>query len=204
MISETTIQRVRDVSIEDVLKPYVNLTKRGNTLMGCCPFHSERTPSFSVSPSKNLYHCFGCGRGGDGIGFVMEKNNLSFSEAVEQIAKEQNIAIDYIEEERNDEEIAKSKHKESLMIVLDKVQKFFVDCLRLPIDTENKNARDYAFGRWRKSFVQKPVSAMRRKTVRRSWNIVGSQVLLKICCLNWACSNIVTMAVSMQCFANGL
>ncbi|MDD7258459.1 MAG: DNA primase [Prevotellaceae bacterium] len=152
MISETTIQRVRDVSIEDVLKPYVNLTKRGNTLMGCCPFHSERTPSFSVSPSKNLYHCFGCGRGGDGIGFVMEKDNLSFSEAVEQIAKEQNIAIDYIEEERNDEELAKIKHKESLMIVLDKVQKFFVDCLRLPIDTENQNARDYAFGRWPEDF----------------------------------------------------
>ena len=82
MISEATINKVRDVDIEDVLKPYVGLKRKGSSLVGLCPFHSEKTPSFAVSPQKGLYHCFGCNRGGDAISFVMEKENLSFTDAV--------------------------------------------------------------------------------------------------------------------------
>lgn len=87
MISEKTIQAVRDLDIAVVLKPYVNLTARGSSLVGLCPFHSEKSPSFSVSPRKNLCYCFSCHRGGDGIAFVMEKENCTFEEAVERIAR---------------------------------------------------------------------------------------------------------------------
>ena len=91
MISESTINKVRNLSIEDILKPYVRLSRKGLTLMGLCPFHSERTGSFAVTPRKNLFHCFSCNRGGDGITFIMEKENLTFMEAVTFIAKNNGI-----------------------------------------------------------------------------------------------------------------
>ena len=74
--------------IVEVVSSYVRLSKRsGANLFGLCPFHSEKTPSFSVSPDKQIYHCFGCGKGGGVINFVMEVENLSFPEAVEFLAK---------------------------------------------------------------------------------------------------------------------
>lgn len=76
MISESTINKVRELPIEEIIRPYVKLSKKGSSLMGLCPFHEERTGSFSVSPSKNLFHCFGCDRGGDGITFIMEKEGF--------------------------------------------------------------------------------------------------------------------------------
>lgn len=97
MISELTINKVRELSIEDVLEPYVRLSRKGSTLMGVCPFHEERTGSFSVSPGKNLFHCFSCNRGGDAITFIMEKENLSFMEAIEFLARRHNIPIEYVE-----------------------------------------------------------------------------------------------------------
>ena len=71
MISESTVQRVKDLSAVDVLGKYVKLQRQGTNYVCCCPFHGEKTPSLSVSPSKNLWHCFGCDRGGDAIKFVM-------------------------------------------------------------------------------------------------------------------------------------
>lgn len=127
MISERTIQQVRDLGIETVLKPYVKLTRRGSSLVGLCPFHSERAPSFSVSPDKNLYHCFGCNRGGDAIGFVMEKENLHFIEAVEKIARDNGITIEYTGKDQTEEEKAAYLHKESLLAVNEIAQRYFVD-----------------------------------------------------------------------------
>ena len=73
---------------------YVALTKRsGQNLFGLCPFHSEKTPSFSVSPSKQIYHCFGCGKGGGVINFIMDIERLSFPEAVEFLARRANMQI---------------------------------------------------------------------------------------------------------------
>lgn len=153
MISEITIRKVRDVAIADVISPYVSLTRRGSRLIGLCPFHNEKTPSFCVTPSKNVYHCFGCNHGGDAIHFVMEKEGLTFMDAIAHIAKAQNIPIEYVEdEERNDEEIKKSKHKESLMIVLDHVQKFFVEQLSVNNDAEHRAAQKYAYERWSDDF----------------------------------------------------
>ena len=74
--------------IVDVVSGYVRLGKKsGANMFGLCPFHSEKTPSFSVSPDKQIYHCFGCGKGGGVINFVMEIENLSFPEAVEFLAR---------------------------------------------------------------------------------------------------------------------
>ena len=73
--------------IEDVVGQYVALTRRGNNLFGLCPFHSEKTPSFSVSPEKGIYYCFGCHKGGSAISFIMEIENLSYPDAVRFLAK---------------------------------------------------------------------------------------------------------------------
>lgn len=124
MISESTINKVRELSIEDVLEPYVRLSRKGSTLMGVCPFHEERTGSFSVSPGKNLFHCFSCNRGGDAITFIMEKENLSFMEAIEFLARRHNIPIEYVEGQ-NKEQAAKNQHKEKLLATLGHVQDFF-------------------------------------------------------------------------------
>ena len=71
----------------DLVGESVRLTKKGNSYWGCCPFHSEKTPSFHVVPDRKIYKCFGCGKGGGAINFVMELDNLSFREAVEVLAK---------------------------------------------------------------------------------------------------------------------
>lgn len=154
MISEKTIRQVRDLSIERVLKPYVKLTKQGSSLVGLCPFHSERTPSFSVSPQKNLYHCFGCCRGGDGIGFVMEKENIPFIEAVEKIAKDNGVEVERTDKELSDEELTTYRHKETLLAVNEVAYRYFVDFFRTDMSDEARTARDYAFVRWSEDFCQ--------------------------------------------------
>ena len=144
MISESTINKVRELSIEDVLEPYVRLSRKGSTLMGVCPFHEERTGSFSVSPGKNLFHCFSCNRGGDAITFIMEKENLSFMEAIELLAKRHNISIEYVEGQ-DKEQTAKIRHKETLLATLGHVQDFFVGSLLVPDSDESRLAREYAY-----------------------------------------------------------
>ena len=91
--------------IVSVVSDYVRLTKRsGSNMFGLCPFHSEKTPSFSVSPDKQFYHCFGCGKGGGVINFIMDIENLSYPEAVEFLAKRANMPMP---EETNDAESRK-------------------------------------------------------------------------------------------------
>lgn len=151
MISESTINKVRELSIEDVLEPYVRLSRKGSTLMGICPFHEERTGSFSVSPGKNLFHCFSCNRGGDAITFIMEKENLSFMETIEFLARRHNIPIEYVEGQ-NKEQTAKIRHKETLLATLSHVQDFFVGSLLMPDSDESRLARKYVYGRWPEEF----------------------------------------------------
>lgn len=94
--------------IESVVSDYVALTKRsGQNVFGLCPFHSEKTPSFAVNPSKQFYHCFGCGKGGDVISFIMEIENMSFPEAVEFLAKRANMPMP--EKNGDDRETVKRK-----------------------------------------------------------------------------------------------
>ena len=87
MIPESFIQELlARIDIVDVIERYLPLKKAGANYVACCPFHSEKSPSFSVSPSKQFYHCFGCGAHGSAIGFLMEYSGLGFVEAVEDLA----------------------------------------------------------------------------------------------------------------------
>lgn len=98
MISQKSIQEIFETArIEDVVQDYVRLKRRGVNLIGLCPFHSEKTPSFTVSPSKNIFKCFGCGQGGDPVKFLMEHENFSFPEALRWLAKKYGIEVEEIE-----------------------------------------------------------------------------------------------------------
>ena len=121
--------------IVDVVSGYVRLGKKsGSNMFGLCPFHSEKTPSFSVSPDKQIYHCFGCGKGGGVINFIMEIENLSFPEAVEFLAKRAGMPIP---EEENDRE----SRKRSRMLALNRdAARFFYAQLSTP---QGDAARDY-------------------------------------------------------------
>lgn len=95
MISSKSIEEVFEIArIEDVVRDYVDLKNRGSNLIGLCPFHKEKTPSFSVSPSKNIFKCFGCGKGGNTVQFVMEVEQLSFPEAIRTLAKKYQITLE--------------------------------------------------------------------------------------------------------------
>ena len=113
--------------IVDVVSGYVRLGKRsGSNMFGLCPFHSEKTPSFSVSPDKQIYHCFGCGKGGGVINFIMEIENLSFPEAVAFLARRANMALP---EQENDRE----SKKRSRMLALNRdAARFFYEQLSSP------------------------------------------------------------------------
>jgi DNA primase len=128
-ISRTTTEKVKErVDIEDVVNDYVPLKKRGQNLWACCPFHNEKSPSFSVSPAKQIYKCFGCGKAGDPIQFVMDVEGIGFNEAIRHLAKKYGIEV---EEERSQrpEDVQAYNEKESLYIVLNFAKDFFVKSL---------------------------------------------------------------------------
>lgn len=124
MIDRQTVDRVLAATrIEDLIGDYVQLTKRGANYTGLCPFHNEKTPSFSVSASKGIFKCFGCGKGGNALTFLMEIEHLSFVEAIKHLAKRENITIE--EREETQEERQQRTEQESLMIVLQWAQAFY-------------------------------------------------------------------------------
>lgn len=95
MISESNIQLVKDsVVTYDIVSSFISLKKKGTDYVACCPYHDEKTPSFSVSPVKNIYKCFGCGKSGNGITFLMEHQRMSFIEAIKWVAEKNNIQIE--------------------------------------------------------------------------------------------------------------
>ena len=131
MIPQETVNRILDAAqIVDVVGDFVTLKKRGANHMACCPFHNEKTPSFVVSPSKGIYKCFGCGKSGTAVGFVMEHENLSYTEALKYLAKKYHIEV--VEKEETAEEIAKKQRNESLFLVSEYAGKFFQESLQTP------------------------------------------------------------------------
>lgn len=95
MIPDSTVQQIKDAAkIADVIGQFVTLKKAGSRLVACCPFHDEKTPSFYVTPAKNMYKCFGCGIGGDAIHFLEQYRKMTYPEALEHLAAEYNISID--------------------------------------------------------------------------------------------------------------
>ena len=124
MIDHATIERILDAAeISDVVSDFVTLRKRGVNMLGMCPFHNEKTPSFTVSPAKGIFKCFGCGKGGNSVNFIMDHENLTYPEALKWLAKKYHI--DVIEHEDTEEQKQLNDERESLMIVSGFAQKYF-------------------------------------------------------------------------------
>src|SRR5574344_2852805 len=112
MIDKGTVQQILDaVDIVDVVSDFVSLKRRGANYVGLCPFHNEKTPSFSVSKSKGICKCFSCGKGGSAVNFVMEHEQMSYYEALKYLAKKYHIEIK--ERELTDAEKAAQTERES-------------------------------------------------------------------------------------------
>ena len=128
MIDQATVDKIIDsANILEVVSDFVTLRKRGVNYVGLCPFHDEKTPSFSVSPSKGICKCFSCGKGGSAVHFIMEHEQLSYYEALKYLAKKYNIEIE--ERELSDEEKQIKSDRESLLIVNSFAQEYFSNIL---------------------------------------------------------------------------
>ena len=130
MIPKTKIDEIVDAArVEEVVGEYVNLKKRGANLTGLCPFHQEKSPSFSVSPVKGIYKCFGCGKAGNAVNFIMEVEQLNYIDALKHLAEK--YRIDWpkqdISPEQLFEERIRNGERESLQIVNNFAEKYFAN-----------------------------------------------------------------------------
>lgn len=141
MIPDSVIEEILSkADIESVVGRYVSFTKRsGQNLFGLCPFHSEKTPSFSVSPNKGIYHCFGCGKGGNSISFIREIERLSYPEAVRFLGKQYGVEVPEYNTGYNDDSLRQKK--ERVRALLNEAGIFYHNCLN---DKAGKPGRDYA------------------------------------------------------------
>ena len=134
MISRETVEKIQDsLKIEEVISDFVTLKRNGAGYVACCPFHNEKTPSFHVSPAKGIFKCFGCGKSGSAISFVMDYEHCSYADALKYIAKKYHIEVE--EEELSAEEIVARQKRESLYIVNEFAYKFFISQLSSPEGT---------------------------------------------------------------------
>lgn len=174
MIDRKTIEQIMDTAkVEEVVGDFVSLRKRGVNMIGLCPFHNEKTPSFTVSPSKNLWKCFGCGKGGKPVHFIMEHEQLSYPDALRWLAKKYHIEIK--ERKLTDDEKREESVRESMFVINQYAQQHFVETLHeteegkaigmnyfkhrgLRDETINKFGLGYSLER-RDSFAQKAVKA---------------------------------------------
>ena len=129
MIPKETVDQILDTArIEEVVGDFVTLRRRGSSYVACCPFHNEKTPSFHVTPSKGIFKCFGCGKAGSAVGFVMEYEHMTYPEALRYLARKYNIEVK--EEEETAEQIAARQRSESLMAVSEFARQYFCDQLK--------------------------------------------------------------------------
>ncbi len=133
MIDQATVNRILDAAnILEVVSDFVSLRRRGVNYVGLCPFHDEKTPSFSVSPSKGICKCFSCGKGGSAVHFIMEHEQMSYYEALKYLAKKYNIEVQ--ERELSDEEKKAQGDRESMLILNTFAQEYFSNLLFNHID----------------------------------------------------------------------
>lgn len=122
------IEQIKDANdIVSVISEHMTLKKKGRNYWGCCPFHNEKTPSFSVNPEKGFFYCFGCHESGNAIGFLMKYDGLSFPEALERLANRAGIALP--QRDLTKEELHRQAHRESLYKVNALAATFFHNCL---------------------------------------------------------------------------
>lgn len=144
MISQSTIDKVRDLDILTIIRPYLELKKQGARFVGLSPFNDEKTPSFYVTPSRNMFKCFSSGHGGDGVAFVMLKNNLDFIPAVERICTDHGIPIEY--EKLDPEQKEKMLQRADLLKLNEAAARQYTNQL---IDIHQDNpANKMIFDRW--------------------------------------------------------
>jgi DNA primase len=128
MIDRQTIDQILDAArIVDVIQDFVPLKKRGVNYLGLCPFHNEKTPSFTVSPTKEIFKCFGCGKVGNVVNFIMEHEHLTYPEALKYLAGKYHIEV--IEKERSPEELEKQNERESLLVITSYASRYFIQNL---------------------------------------------------------------------------
>ena len=128
MIDRNTVQKILDTAeIVDVVSDFVTLKRRGANYIACCPFHNEKTPSFSVSPAKGIFKCFGCGKAGSAVTFVMEHEHLTYSEALKSLGKKYGIEV--VEKEETEEDTQERLRHESLLVVSEFARQFYTDTL---------------------------------------------------------------------------
>lgn len=128
MIDRETIERIKDAAkVEEVVGDFVSLHRKGGNYWGCCPFHNEKTPSFSVSPAKGFFKCFGCGESGNAVGFLMKHEHYTYPEALQWLAKKYNIEIQ--EQELSEEQKQRNSERDVLYHVSDFAQQYFVSNL---------------------------------------------------------------------------
>ncbi len=145
MIPPKTVQEILEaVRVEEVIEDFITLRKRGVNLIGLCPFHGERTPSFNVNPARNIFKCFGCGKGGDAVTFLMEHERFTYPEALRWLARKYHIEIQEIQ--RTPEQVAEQQHADSLYIVNDFALRHFQEQL---FDTDEGKSVALAYFRKR-------------------------------------------------------
>ena len=141
--SDDLIEEIRSRSdIVDVISPHVKLTKKGSTYFGLCPFHNEKSPSFSVTPSKQMYYCFGCGQGGNVFTFIMKYENMTFTEAVKYLADKAGVSLP--EQEYSAEEKKKADIKSKLLEIHKEAAMYYYHLLR---SEKGQRAYEYLKGR---------------------------------------------------------
>ena len=176
MIDQATIDRILDAAqIVDVVSEFVTLRKRGVNYVGLCPFHNEKTPSFSVSPSKGLCKCFSCGKGGNAVHFVMEHEQMSYYEALKYLAKKYNIEIK--ERELTNEEKKAQSTRESMFIVNNFARDYFQNILKNHVDGRSigmayfrqRGFRDDIIEKFQLGFSTESHDALAQEAIRKGF-----------------------------------
>lgn len=177
MIDQATIDRIMDAAqIVDVVSEFVTLRRRGVNYVGLCPFHNEKTPSFSVSPSKGVCKCFSCGKGGNVVHFIMEHEQLNYYEALKWLAKKYGIEVK--ERELSDEEKQAQSVRESLFLVNDFANGYFQDILHNHPDGQaigmsyfrQRGFRDDIIKKFQLGFSTEGRDALAKEAKRRGFN----------------------------------
>ena len=156
MIEERSIEQLLNrVDIHDVVSRFVDLKRKGANYQACCPFHNERTPSFTVNPSRNTWHCFGaCQDGGDAIKFLMKIKAIDFPDAVRELGQMYGVTIEETAKKGETAEQARnSMRREAMFIAYNEAQEFFLEQLKAD-SGESRQAMEYAVGRWSKEFIE--------------------------------------------------
>ena len=176
MIDQQTIERILDAAhIEEVVSDFVTLKKRGVNLVGLCPFHNDKTPSFYVSPTKGLCKCFACGKGGNAVHFVMQHEQMSYPDALRWLAKKYHIEIQ--EKELTAEQRALQGERESLLVVNEYAMQYFRQTLRTHADGKSiaqayfrsRGIRDDIAEKFRLGFCTSQKDAFASEAIRKGY-----------------------------------